>query len=76
MCFVYASQMPIMNGYEATRQIRQEERNYDLHIPVIALTAHATSEEENKSILSGMDFHLTKPIQARELIHAITTICQ
>ncbi|CAL9750172.1 unnamed protein product [Musa acuminata subsp. burmannicoides] len=69
-------EMPIMNGYEATRQIRQEERNHDLHIPIIALTAHATSEEENKSILSGMDFHLTKPIQARELIHAITTICQ
>ncbi|CAL9114602.1 unnamed protein product [Musa textilis] len=69
-------EMPIMNGYEATRQIRQEERTYGLHIPIIALTAHATFDEENKSILSGMDFHLTKPIQAKELIHAITTVCQ
>ncbi|CAL9048765.1 unnamed protein product [Musa banksii] len=65
-----------MNGYEVTRQIRQEEKNYDLHIPIITLTAHATFEEENKSILSGMDFHLIKPIQDRDLIHTIITICQ
>ncbi|CAD5182959.1 unnamed protein product [Musa acuminata subsp. malaccensis] len=64
-----------MNGYEVIRQIRQEERNYDIYISIIALTAHATFEE-NKSILSGMDFHFTKPIQDRDLIHTITTICK
>lgn len=68
--------MPIMSGYEATRHIREEERSYGLRIPIIALTAHATSEEERKTILAGMDFHLTKPLQTNKLIDAMTTVCE
>lgn len=63
-----------MNGYEATRLIREEERNYGLRIPIIALTAHASPEEERKTALAGMDFHLTKPLQANQLLHAINTV--
>ncbi|KAG1338182.1 putative histidine kinase 2 [Cocos nucifera] len=64
-------EMPIMNGYEATRKIREEEKYHDIHIPIIALTAHATAEEERKSILAGMDFHLTKPLKSNELLEII-----
>ncbi|XP_077245114.1 histidine kinase CKI1-like [Tasmannia lanceolata] len=67
-------EMPIMNGYEATRQIRMEERHYDIHIPIIALTAHAMAEEANKCIQAGMDFHLVKPLRADHLLDAIRNI--
>ena len=68
--------MPIMNGYEATRYIREEEKYYGLHIPIIALTAHTTPEEERKIVISGMDFHLTKPLQIDQLLKAINSVCQ
>ncbi|WOK97076.1 putative histidine kinase 2 [Canna indica] len=68
-------EMPVMNGYEATRQIREEEINYGIRIPIIALTAHATPEQVEKTRLVGMDFHLTKPLQDHELVNAITTLC-
>nr|XP_019706142.2 probable histidine kinase 2 [Elaeis guineensis] len=69
-------EMPIMNGYEATRKIREEEKYYGLHIPIIALTAHATPEEARKSILAGMDFHLMKPLKINELLEAINNAYQ
>lgn len=68
--------MPIMNGYEATKRIREEEKYYGLHIPIIALTAHATPEEERKSILAGMDSHLTKPLKSNELLETINNAYQ
>ncbi|OAY83344.1 putative histidine kinase 2, partial [Ananas comosus] len=64
-------EMPIMNGYEATKYIREEEKRYGIHIPIIALTGHATPEEEKKTILAGMDFHLTKPLEIKKLSQAI-----
>ncbi|KAG6500944.1 hypothetical protein ZIOFF_040806 [Zingiber officinale] len=67
-------EMSFMNGYEATRLIREEERNYDLRIPIITLTAHASPEEERKTALARMDFHLTKSLQANQLLHAINTV--
>ena len=63
--------MPIMDGYEATRQIRMEENQYGYHIPIIALTAHGTREEEQKAILSGMDSYLEKPLCEHKLLEAI-----
>ncbi|XP_058084102.1 histidine kinase CKI1 [Magnolia sinica] len=67
-------EMPIMDGYEATRQIRAEERYYDLHIPIIALTAHVVAEEVNKAVQAGMDFHLVKPLKPDRLLEAIRSI--
>ncbi|XP_042401261.1 probable histidine kinase 2 [Zingiber officinale] len=67
-------EMPFMNGYEATRLIREEERNYSLRIPIIALTAHVSPEEERKTALAEMNFHLTKPLQANQLLHVINTV--
>ncbi|EHA8590061.1 putative histidine kinase 2 [Cocos nucifera] len=69
-------EMPIMNGYEATRHIREEEKYYGLHVPIIALTAHTTPEEERKMVIFGMDFYLTKPLQIDQLLKAINSVCQ
>ncbi|XVF05965.1 hypothetical protein REPUB_Repub06bG0006900 [Reevesia pubescens] len=68
-------EMPVMDGYEATRMIRMEEKEYNnVHVPVIALTAHAMPEETHKTIGAGMDFHLTKPLQIDKLLEVIQTI--
>lgn len=66
--------MPIMNGYEATKQIRKEEESYGVHIPIIALTAHTSGEEASNTIKAGMDVHLSKPFKAEHLIEAIRYI--
>ncbi|WP_019528695.1 GAF domain-containing hybrid sensor histidine kinase/response regulator [Dasania marina] len=56
-------EMPILDGYEATRIIRAwEENNNRLRAPICALTAHAMGEHVDKCILSGMDYHLAKPV--------------
>ena len=68
--------MPVMNGYEATRNIREEEKFYGIRIPIIALTAHATPEEETKATLSGMDLYLTKPINEERILHAVRSVRQ
>ncbi len=64
-------QMPVMDGIEATRNIRAEAAFNDL--PIIALTAHALSEERQLCFDVGMNDHLTKPIIADNLIAALNT---
>ena len=53
--------MPVMDGLEATRRIRENARHNNL--PIIAMTAHATKSDYEKSIKAGMNGHLTKPIE-------------
>ncbi|MCM1536937.1 MAG: ATP-binding protein, partial [bacterium] len=55
-------QMPVMNGYEATEAIRGMDSDYALRVPIIAMTANALVEDIKKSIDSGMNEHITKPI--------------
>jgi len=62
-------QMPFMDGYQATREIRREERFRDL--PIIAMTAHAMTGDKEKSLESGMNQHVTKPINPNELFSAL-----
>ena len=65
-------QMPIMDGYSATREIRRWEREGDhLPTPVVALTAHALKGDDDKSLEAGCDDHLTKPIKKRVLLEAL-----
>ena len=65
--------MPVMDGYTATRTIRQwEAREGKPATPIIALTAFALKEDERKSIAAGCDAHLTKPIKKKTLLEALS----
>lgn len=55
-------QMPVMNGYDATRAIRALKRGDARKIPIIAMTANAFAEDEKEALNAGMDVHLAKPI--------------
>ncbi len=59
--------MPEMNGYEATRQIRLEESTTGNHIPIIAMTAHAMKGSREECLSHGMDGYVSKPIDANIL---------
>lgn len=60
-------QMPIMNGYDATRQIRALENSYCANIPIIAMTANAFDEDRQMALEAGMNEHLAKPIDIIKL---------
>ncbi|MFA5755910.1 MAG: response regulator, partial [Smithellaceae bacterium] len=65
-------QMPVMDGYTATRAIRRwEEEQGKNRTPVIALTAYALTEDAAKSEEAGCDTHLTKPVKKAVLLEAI-----
>ena len=59
--------MPIMDGFEATRRIRAEEKNSGKHTPIVALTANAMREEKPQCLEAGMDEYLSKPVNRSEL---------
>jgi len=65
-------QMPVMDGFTATRRIRDTERAMGLkRLPIIALTANVMSEDRENCIAAGMDAHLGKPIEPSQLIECL-----
>ena len=65
-------QMPVMDGYTATRRIRRWESAHGRHpTPIIALTAHALIEDVQKSLEAGCNVHLTKPVKKAALLEAM-----
>ena len=58
-------QMPVMNGYEATRAIRSLDKEYAKNIPIIAMTANVFQDDIMKAIESGMNEHVTKPVDMK-----------
>jgi CheY-like chemotaxis protein/HPt (histidine-containing phosphotransfer) domain-containing protein len=62
-------QMPVMDGFTATRRIREEERrnNRGFRMPIIALTANVMSEDRENCMAAGMDAHLGKPLESSQL---------
>ena len=69
-------QMPIMDGYEATRQIRSLQRRDIAHMPIIAMTANAFSEDVTNAIKAGMNYHLAKPIDIGALMGILSKYLQ
>jgi len=65
--------MPVMDGFEATRIIREREREGGGHghIPILAMTAHASKEDEERCLACGMDAYLAKPIDFSRCIGVI-----
>ena len=67
-------QMPIMNGYEATKAIRSGTHPLAKTIPIIAMTANAFSEDIQNSLNAGMDAHVSKPVDMKTLIKTVHSI--
>jgi len=67
-------QMPEMGGFEATAAIREREKETGLHIPIIAMTAHAMKGDRERCLEAGMDGYIPKPIRAKELFETIENL--
>jgi len=66
-------QMPEVDGLEATRQIRGQEK--DAHVPIVAMTAHALKGDRERCLAAGMDDYVSKPIAADKLQSVIHRLC-
>ena len=60
-------QMPVMDGFEATRRIREREQE-GVHTPIVALTACVMKGDRERCLASGMDGYLAKPLQREDLL--------
>lgn len=69
-------QMPIMDGYQASREIRGLERKDLAEIPIVALTANVFDEDKKKALSSGMNAHIAKPLDARVMYEVLGSILQ
>lgn len=67
--------MPVMDGYTATRKIRELERSDAKTVPIIAMTANAFQEDAEKCIAVGMNAHLAKPLDIEKMKKTIKSIC-
>ena len=67
-------QMPIMDGYEATRKIRKLKNPETANIPIIAMTANAFEEDRQKALEAGMNEHVSKPIDLARLLEAVKKV--
>lgn len=67
-------QMPKMDGFETTAAIREKERITGIHMPIIAMTAHAMKGDRERCLRAGMDGYISKPILARELFDTIENL--
>ena len=67
-------QMPVMNGYEATKAIRRSSHELAKTVPIIAMTANAFSEDIQHSLAAGMNAHVSKPVEMKVLEKTIRSI--
>jgi signal transduction histidine kinase/CheY-like chemotaxis protein len=67
-------QMPELDGFQATAVIREKERGSGLHIPIVAMTAHAMKGDKERCLAAGMDGYISKPIHAESLMNVIEAI--
>ncbi len=69
-------QMPIMDGYATTQAIRSFENKELAKIPIIAMTANAFEEDKRKAMETGMNAHVAKPINVKELLDVMESVLQ
>lgn len=69
-------QMPIMDGYEATRRIRSLDDKDFAEIPIIAMTANAFDEDREKAIAAGMNEHIAKPIKKEAIVKTLNKVLE
>ena len=67
-------QMPVMNGYDATRIIREIESEKGIHTPILALTAYAMKSDKDICIEAGMDDYISKPFKRQQFLDAISDV--
>ncbi len=67
-------QMPKMDGLKATAMIREREKSEGLHIPIVAMTAHAMKGDKERCLGEGMDDYIAKPLNAKQLDEVITRV--
>ena len=67
-------QMPEVDGFEATRQIRLQEQTTGRHVSIVATTAHAMTGDRERCLLAGMDEYLAKPIHRQELLAVLARL--
>jgi two-component system, sensor histidine kinase and response regulator len=67
-------QMPHLNGFECTAAIRSAERAGALHVPIVALTAHALAGYDQRCLDAGMDGYVAKPVRSEALLAAIQLV--
>lgn len=68
-------EMPVMNGYEAAKAIRNIEREDCVKLPIVAMSANAFSDDVVKIINAGMNGHISKPVEIEKILKAIETWC-
>ena len=66
--------MPVMDGYEAARQIRELDNLWAAELPIIAMTANAFEEDRKKALEAGMNEHVAKPIDVEKLLGVLAEI--
>ena len=69
-------QMPEIDGLQATRLIRNQEKGTDHHVPIVAMTAHAMKGDKERCLDAGMDGYVSKPINAEELFEVIEKLME
>ena len=67
-------QMPVMNGREATREIRKSDKEYVRNIPIIAMTADAFAEDIVACKKAGMNGHVAKPLDMKKLVKELRQV--